>query len=152
MKQFKHATLLDIQNVISHFVGVVMPQKLYLLICKRLFCYINFREKVFMGPMASRDGHGSCNYTVWPSKPSTVSGVLATTCKIISTKYLKFKYYSTRCGQEPRNRLKVYNGSFDCSHVEKSYSRTNHNFRHTRSSPECLTARSSTASAVHTAL
>lgn len=49
MKEFKHATLLDIQNVIGHFVEVVTPQKnvstdlqMSLLPCN-----------IFLGPMAS---------------------------------------------------------------------------------------------------
>ena len=66
IKQFIRVALIDFRNVIglngsnsdsetSHFAGVVTLKKNYLLIYRQLYHNVSLWEKVFLGPIASRD-------------------------------------------------------------------------------------------------
>jgi len=90
IKWFNLAAILDFPNVIgpncsnpdskiSHSVGVVMLNKM----CPSIYrCLLpSVWQKVFWGPIASRDGLESCNSTVWQriklaSQPRTLPGAL----------------------------------------------------------------------------
>ena len=73
IKRFDLAALLDFPSVIrpnesnpdgetTHFVAVWKLKRSY----RHLFPHVSEWENVILGLMASRDGRGICNITVWP--------------------------------------------------------------------------------------